>query len=72
MIIGLIKNCNHCGSSNFVKSGIKNCPDCGEEFGTYKINKAPAGWVKMEDYEINRRAVQNMLDEGVLTKEDIR
>jgi hypothetical protein len=72
MIVGLIKTCNHCGEEHYVRVEVKNCPECGAEYGTYKANKAPAGWVKMEDYEISRKNVEQMVNEGTLSMEDLK
>lgn len=61
-----------CDQENYVRIEIENCPNCGELFTTYKINKAPAGWVKLEDYEISRRSVETMLASGDITLEDLK
>ena len=61
-----------CGQENYVRIEEEKCPECGELFTSYKVNKAPAGWVKLENYEISRRNVETMVQEGVLSKEDIR
>lgn len=72
MLIGIIKTCHYCGKENYVRAGEETCPECNEVFGTYKTNKAPAGWVKKENYEISRDTVGNMLKDGTLTKKDLR
>lgn len=72
MIVGKIRQCNMCGQENYVRIEETKCPQCGELFTSYKINKAPAGWVKLEDYEISRRSVDKMLQSGDITLEDLK
>lgn len=72
MIVGSIKQCNHCGIESYIRTEVKNCPNCNEEFHTYPVNKAPAGWVKLEDHEISRRSVEKMLKSGDLTMDDLK
>lgn len=72
MMVGSIKRCPKCEQESYIRIGIKECPLCGWEFEVYIPNKAPAGWVKMENYEISRRSVDKMLKSGDLTESDLR
>ena len=72
MVVGTIKHCPSCGEENYVRTGIDHCPNCGKNFDVWIPNKAPAGWVKTEDYEISRRSVETMLRNGDLTEKDLR
>lgn len=71
MIIGLIRRCNICGAEEYTKPE-ENCPLCGHSYQESKPNKAPIGWVKLENYEISQRSVEKMLQNGELTKEDLK
>ena len=72
MKIGSIRECHFCGKRNYVKTGIEDCPNCAEKFADYPVNKAPNGWVKLENHEISRRSVETMLRNGDITMEDLR
>ena len=73
MLIGSIKHCINCNQDSYVKSGVENCPICDENFQVKKgINQAPAGWVKMENYEISRKSVDKLLACGDLTERDLK
>lgn len=72
MIVGIIKHCSRCGKDSYIKTGVYKCPNCDEIFNEHPVNKAPMGWVKMEDYEISRRSVEKMLQAGDLTLEDLK
>ena len=72
MLLGSIKRCVNCKQDNYIRAGIDNCPNCGERFDDFVSNKAPAGWVKMENYEISRRSVDKMIQAGELTEKDLR
>lgn len=71
MTIGYIKKCNFCKKEVYVRVN-ENCPQCGNGFNSFQPNKAPAGWVKMENYEISRKNVEQMVKEGTLSKEDLK
>lgn len=72
MIVGLIKHCPNCDKDSYIKVGVYKCPKCEKDFNDYPVNKAPMGWLKMEDYEISRRSVEKMLQMGDLTLEDLK
>ena len=72
MVVGSIKRCVNCKQEHYVRMGIDNCPNCGERFDIFIPNKAPAGWVKMENHEISRRSVDKLLACGDLTEKDLR
>lgn len=72
MIVGSIKRCPLCKQESYVRVGIDECPICNHKYDVWIPNKAPAGWVKMENYEISRRSVDKMLASGDLTEKDLR
>lgn len=74
MIIGAIKYCVNCKKESYVRvENFMKCPKCGEPFDILTIsNKAPMGWVKKENYEISRSAVNDMINDGTLEEKDIK
>lgn len=72
MMVGSIKRCSLCKRESYVRVGIDECPICNHKYDVWIPNKAPAGWVKMENYEISRRSVDKMLADGDLTEKDLR
>lgn len=72
MIVGSIKRCPLCKRESYVRTGTDECPICNHKYDVWIPNKAPAGWVKMENYEISRRSVDKMLANGDLTERDLR
>jgi len=71
MLVGSIRRCPLCKKESYIRLGIDQCPICQHKYDVWIPNKAPAGWLKQEPYEISRRTVEGMVRDGMLSKKDL-
>ena len=66
--IGTIRRCGNCSKESYVRVSVKECPECGSEFEFKSTKKAPDIIAFLGVNELNRRAVIDLQNKGLIDK----